>query len=299
MQRRAQQIENELFGFVPDDRRRQRLWLKLQDLYLLMHRQVDLQIDLVLDALANSPFADNTIVVFSSDHGEYAGAHGMRGKGFAAYDEALRVPLVVWDPTGGWTNAIHNDRRQLVESVDFAALMLTLATGNNDWRGDSRYAHIAGRADIAEILLNPKAPGRPYIAYATDEPGTTPAIPSPQQFAPAPFHITAVRTAQGKFGRYAFWKDGTFDIDESQPVDFEAYNYETKGGRLEVDNVYDRRGASRSDKALVRRLSDLLDQAMTEEIQQPLPAALQPVQQQAYDDWFSQPPGIFTWQTTN
>jgi arylsulfatase A-like enzyme len=299
MQRRAQQIENELFGFVPDDRQRQRLWTKLQDLYLLMHNQVDIQIDLVLDALANSPFADNTIVVFTSDHGEYAGAHGMRGKGFAFYDEAVRVPLIVWDPTGGWMNAIHDDRRQLVESVDFAALMLTLATGNNDWRGDSRYAQIAGRADIAQILLNPKAPGRPYIAYATDEPGTSPAVPSPQQFAPAPFHITGVRTPHGKFARYAFWKDGTFDLDESQPVNYEAYNYATKDGRLEIDNVYDRRGASRSDKALVRRLSDLLDRAMTEEIQQSLPAALQPVQQQAYDDWFSQPPAVFTWQTTN
>jgi hypothetical protein len=38
---------------------------------------------------------------------------------------------------------------------------------------------------------------------------------------------------------------------------------------------------------------------MAEEIQAPLPPALQPVQEQAYKDWFSQPPSDFTWQTDN
>ena len=39
--------------------------------------------------------------------------------------------------------------------------------------------------------------------------------------------------------------------------------------------------------------------AMADEIQQPLPAALQPVQQQAFADWFSQPPAEFTRETDN
>ena len=33
--------------------------------------------------------------MFTSDHGEYAGAHGMRGKGFSFYEEGSRVPLIV------------------------------------------------------------------------------------------------------------------------------------------------------------------------------------------------------------
>jgi hypothetical protein len=177
--------------------------------------------------------------------------------------------------------------------------MMTLATGNDDWRGESAYAHIAGRADIARILRKPTARGRAYIAHATDEPGTSPAVPSPQQAKPAPFHITGVRTQHGKFARYAFWKDGTTDIDESKPVHYEAYNYGTREGRGEVDNVYGKRGASRADRALVKRLDKLLDHAMTEEIDQPLPAALQPVQDQAYKDWFSQPPGVFVRDTDN
>lgn len=299
MQRRAQQIENELFGLMPDNRRRQHLWTKMLDTYLLMQTQVDIQIGLVLDALEASPFADDTIVVLTSDHGEYAGAHGMRGKGFAFYDEGVRVPLIVKDPTGGWTKAPRIDRKQLLSSVDLAPLLLTLATGADDWRGDSSYAHLAGRADVAGILQNPEAPGRAYIAHATDEPGTTSQIPTTQQLNPAPNHITGVRTAHGKLARYAFWKDGGNAIDESEPVHHEAYDYAFADGRREVDNVYDRRGVSRSDKALVKRLEALLDRAMEEEIQAPLPPALQPVQQQAYADWFSQPPGEFAWRTDN
>ena len=299
MQLHSQQIENEIFGVMPPDGTPKRTWTKLLDTYLKLQHDVDIQIGLVLNALAASPFADDTIVIFTSDHGEYAGAHGMRGKGFAFYDEAVRVPLIVKDPTGTWTKATSAARGQLVESVDLPALMLTLATGGNDWRGDSTYAQIAGRADIAGILADPKAAGRPYIAHATDEPGTSTEVPTTQQLHPAPNHITAVRTPHGKFARYAFWKDGTMEIDESRTIQYEAYNYATRTGRLEVDNVYGKRGAGADDKALVRRLDKLLDRAMAEEIEQPLPAALVPAQTQAISDWFSQPPGEFTRDSDN
>ena len=50
---------------------------------------------------------------------------------------------------------------------------------------------------------------------------------------------------------------------------------------------------------MVRKLDKLLDRAMTENIQAPLPAALQPTQTQAYADWFAQPPGMFKRGTDN
>jgi arylsulfatase A-like enzyme len=299
MQLRSQQIENELFGPMPPNGTPERMWTKMLDTYLVLQREVDIQIGLVLSALAASPYADDTIVVFCSDHGEYGGAHGMRGKGFAFYDEGARVPLVVKDPTGSWTTATNVNRTQLVESVDLAALMLTLGTGNNDWRGDSTYAQIAGRADIAAILGNPRAAGRPYIAHATDEPGTSSLVPTAQQLDPAANHITGVRTPHGKFARYAFWKDGTLDIDASKTIQYEAYNYATRRGRMEIDNVYDRKGTSAEDKALVKRLDKLLDVAMETEIQQPMPPALATAQSEAMTAWFTQPPGEFFRGTDN
>ena len=44
--------------------------------------------------------AANTVIVFTSDHGEYGGSHGLRGKGAGAYEEAIRVPLLVKDNRG-------------------------------------------------------------------------------------------------------------------------------------------------------------------------------------------------------
>jgi arylsulfatase A-like enzyme len=299
MQLRSQQIENEIFGVMPQDGTPKRTWTKLLDTYLDVQRAADIQISLVLKALAKSPYADDTIVIFCSDHGEYGGAHGMRGKGFAFYDEGARVPLIVKDPTGTWTKSTKVGRGQLVESVDLAALILTLGTGGDDWRGDSTYAQIAGRADIAAILADPEAKGRPYIAHATDEPGTSSLLPTTQQLDPAANHITAVRTTEGKLARYAYWKDGTMDIDESKPIQYEAYDYATESGRLELDNIYGKRGAGAGDKALVKSLATLLDTAMQDEIEQPLPAPLQPVQTQALAEWFSQPPGEFTKKTDN
>ena len=42
-----------------------------------------------VDNLAGPPDIDrNTVVVFTSEHGEYAGSHGLRGKGAAAYEES-------------------------------------------------------------------------------------------------------------------------------------------------------------------------------------------------------------------
>jgi arylsulfatase A-like enzyme len=67
--------------------------------YYQMQAAVGEQITRVLDALRASKAYENTIVIFSSDHGDMQGAHGgMHEKWHVAYDEALRVPFVVSSP---------------------------------------------------------------------------------------------------------------------------------------------------------------------------------------------------------
>ena len=67
--------------------------------YYQLQATVDLQITRVLDALEASGAHENTIVVFSSDHGDMQGAHGgMHEKWHNAYEESLRVPFVVSSP---------------------------------------------------------------------------------------------------------------------------------------------------------------------------------------------------------
>jgi hypothetical protein len=68
-------------------------------LYYYLHKLVDQAIGRILDALDASGMADDTIVVFTSDHGDLLGAHGgLQQKWANAFDEALRVPMVVKGP---------------------------------------------------------------------------------------------------------------------------------------------------------------------------------------------------------
>jgi len=70
--------------------------LKFLHLYAWLHAVVDPHIEAVLDALEESGQAQDTVVVFLADHGEYGAAHGMMiEKWHTAYAEALHVPVVV------------------------------------------------------------------------------------------------------------------------------------------------------------------------------------------------------------
>ena len=139
-----------------------RLWLGFLDLYTKLQREMDRHVGQVLDTLESRPeVAANTVVVFTSDHGEYGASHGLRGKGASAYEEGIRVPLIVKDPRGVLTAAPERARTQLTSSVDVAPLLLTIATGSEDWRREEHYSHIAGRLELARILADPTAPGRP------------------------------------------------------------------------------------------------------------------------------------------
>ncbi|MBW2559167.1 MAG: sulfatase-like hydrolase/transferase [Deltaproteobacteria bacterium] len=65
----------------------------LWQLYRFVEK-VDVEIGMVLNALEATPFKDNTLIIFSVDHGEAAGSHQMIQK-CTLYEESIKVPLVV------------------------------------------------------------------------------------------------------------------------------------------------------------------------------------------------------------
>jgi arylsulfatase A-like enzyme len=75
-------------------------WIELhRKFYYQMQHAVDDEIARVLDALRSSRDYENTIVVFSSDHGDMLGAHGgMHEKWHNAYEESIHVPFIVAGP---------------------------------------------------------------------------------------------------------------------------------------------------------------------------------------------------------
>jgi len=62
--------------------------------YYRLMEQVDSEIGTVLDALEKSSFKDNTLIIFTSDHGDMAGSHNLTGKNLP-YEECQRVPLII------------------------------------------------------------------------------------------------------------------------------------------------------------------------------------------------------------
>jgi arylsulfatase A-like enzyme len=253
-------------------------WLEFLDLYIKLQLEVDRHVGRILRALATRPeVAANTVILFTSDHGEYGASHGMRGKGASAYEEGIRVPLMVKDPRGVLFPEPGQVRNQMTSSVDVAPLLLTIAMGSSDWRSEQHYAHIANRLDLAPILADPGAPGRPYVLHATDETVTEFAI-EPYS-ADAPLHVVALRTPQAKYATYSNWPlEGILPLSEGQEV--ELYDYSTHEGRLELDN-----SAGRSP--LEGQLRAQLDSAFARELRAPLPAHLGAAHARGFADYFS------------
>jgi arylsulfatase A-like enzyme len=251
-------------------------WLPFLDLYVKLQKRVDYEVGRVLKILASNPrVAAKTVVVFTSDHGEYGASHGMRGKGASAYEEAIRVPLLVKDPRGKLTKATGVPRRQLTSSVDVAPLLLTIASGSDDWRREPYYEHLARRADLARMLADPSAAGRPYILHATDEIVTEYAIEA--YASNAPLHVSAIRTPTAKFATYTNWPPGSIK-PTSAGEEAELYDLTTHRGRLELENLT---GSSR----LEPEMRALLERATQEELRRPLPAHLRRASRLGFENY--------------
>jgi arylsulfatase A-like enzyme len=266
----------QVFGEVPHRGPNfERGWIKMLDLYHQLHGYLDREIGRVLDALEARPeVAENTIIVFTSDHGEYCGSHGLRGKGAGIYEEGIRVPLWITDPTGRFAGQPELTRDQLTASVDLAPMLLTLASGGNDWREQPAYAHLADRLDLTALLKDAGAPGRPYVLHTTDEDGYE---YGPRLFPfleDAPFHVLGLITEDAKLGVYTDWAE---DSDAILPdgQEFEFYDYSTEDGRLELVNT-----AGSENPRFTELYQVLMTEAVPNELRAPLPDALETARQE-------------------
>jgi arylsulfatase A-like enzyme len=84
----------------------------------------------VLDVLDERGLADDTLVIITTDHGEFLGEHQMIFKGPFGYDSLLRVPLLVRGPNIPVGNVVDDP----VGTIDLAPTMLAAAgIDEPDW----------------------------------------------------------------------------------------------------------------------------------------------------------------------
>jgi arylsulfatase A-like enzyme len=89
--------------------------------YYSMVRSIDQQVGRILDCLKECNLAQNTIVVFTTDHGELLGDHGLWMKGPFHYEPLIRVPLLL-----RWPEGIPGGQRlsSIASHVDLAPTLL-------------------------------------------------------------------------------------------------------------------------------------------------------------------------------
>jgi arylsulfatase len=147
-------------------------WRKTIAYYWALCSHVDDQVGRILQTLDDCGQRDDTLVVFTSDHGEYLGDRGRTGKG-GPHDPSSRVPLIVRYPA---KIAAGQRRREIIEHVDLVPSIL-------DWAGIQLPPIMQGRsfrpllepgrggyADRDSAYIELKHPGRDaYKALRTQQ----------------------------------------------------------------------------------------------------------------------------------
>ncbi|HUY66838.1 MAG TPA: sulfatase-like hydrolase/transferase [Acidimicrobiales bacterium] len=152
-----------LWGYIdPGDKR---AWLRHLDYYVHLQRMADHNLGTVLSALEASGAWDDTIIVFTSDHGDMCGSHGLRSKGPFVYDEIMRVPLYVKAPGVTSPGSVTSS---LGSHVDLAATLCSLAGVD-----PATAAATVQGTDLSPVLADPGASVVDQILFAQDSAQTT------------------------------------------------------------------------------------------------------------------------------
>lgn len=141
-----QEAWNAVCGNWPNEDRR---WRSLLNYYFNCIRDSDENVAAVMQGLKDSGMEDNTIVIFTADHGELGGSHQMRGKGTTAYKEQNHLPLMIIHPAypGG------KECKAVTSQVDLAATIISL-TGKDAASRKKAAEGLPGR-DLVPLLKNP------------------------------------------------------------------------------------------------------------------------------------------------
>ncbi len=201
-------------------------------IYYASVKLVDDQVGRILQALEATGRADDTIIVFTADHGDMAGGHGMVWKSTSSfYEEVVRVPLIIRYP--GQIKPQHTDLPACLTDV-----MPTLL----DLAGHPIADHVQGRS-LAPFLLDDRDPDeRPRYTFS-------------ERIAPNPQHTrTVAADAQGAFMiRGDGWKYFRYPTGEE-------YVYDLVGDPLETRNLADDPSCDVRKAELRRALQRWLDE---------------------------------------
>ena len=181
---------------------------------------IDHGVGQMLAALDRLDIADDTIVVFTSDHGDMMGDHGLMLKGYMHYRGTLQPPLIIADPrkAPGRTGS-------LAGSIDMTPTLLDLA-------GLPQYDGVQGRS-LVPILDDPSASVRDHVLIEDDLPANL------ARLAQMPDKTRTVIGDGIKYTRHSNGEEQLFDLandrDETTPIHQRDPDRRARGMELLAD----------------------------------------------------------------
>ena len=111
-------------GYLPYETMSEPLLRRVMAYYYAAISQIDHHVGRIVERLKARGLYDDTLIVYTSDHGEYMGFHHLVLKGNYMYDPLVRVPLIVKYPGGAHAGEVAGG---LVNNIDVAPTILARA----------------------------------------------------------------------------------------------------------------------------------------------------------------------------
>ncbi len=122
---------------------------RLRAYYYANVTMIDEKVGEIFSALEEKGYLENSIIIFTSDHGDALGEHGHIQK-WTMYDSVVRIPMVIWAP---WLLEGGRQIEELTQQMDIAPTIL-------QWAGQERPSHWDARSLIPVIK---EERGRDYV----------------------------------------------------------------------------------------------------------------------------------------
>jgi len=177
-----------------------------------MISMIDDGIGKIMQKLETLGVRDNTIIVFTSDHGDMMGDHSLFLKGFMHYRGTLQIPMVISVP-----GVAPGTTEGLASSIDLGPTLMDLCDVAD-------YDGIQGHS-LRELLEDSTASVRDSVLVEDDVPTIT------AKLTPIPARTRTLITATHRFTRNSKGEDQLFDLT-SDPDEMQALDNEKLTGKL-------------------------------------------------------------------
>ena len=174
-------------------------------------KQIDDQLGRLLKFMKERGLLENTLIVFTSDHGDYLGDHWM-GEKDLFHEPSVKIPLIIYDPSPAADGARGTVCDELVEAIDLAPTFLEVLGAD-----PSAQSHrMEGRSLV--LFLHGRAPDH-WRSYAISEYDYTLPVGAKLDVDPRDSRLFMVADKRWKYIHAIGFRPMLYDL-ESDPEEF-------------------------------------------------------------------------------